>query len=63
MFTNDRLFSFSVVSSCDCSTGKSTTPPTETFYTKLMGSEHASPPSLVDKELVFELAASVEPGD
>ena len=52
-------------SSCGCSTAKSTTPPHETFFPPLNGTEHGPKPSLVtrDRELVSVLQVRIKHGD
>ena len=51
--------------SCGCSTAKSKTPPQETLFYPLNGTEHGSQPSVNtrDRELVFVLEDRIEPGD
>ena len=48
-----------------CSTGKSKTPPKETLFYPLTGTEHGSQPSLTtrDRELVSVQEVRIEPGD
>ena len=61
------IFVFCVVflNSCGCSTAKLMTPPQETFFHPLNGTEHGSHPSLTtrDRELVTVLEVRNEPGD
>ena len=59
------LFLSSFQNSCGCSTAKSMTPPQETFFCPLNGTEHRSQPSLTtrDRELVSVLEIRIEPGD
>ena len=61
------LFCFfgSFLNSCGCSTAKSKTPPQETFFCPLNGTQNGSQPSLTtrDRELVSVLEVRIEPGD
>ena len=59
------LFLGSFLNSCCCSTAKSKTPPQETVFYPLTGTEHGSQPSLTtrDRELVSVLEVRIEPGD
>ena len=59
------LFSGGFLNSCGCSTAKSKTPPQETFFYPLNGTEHGSKPSLTnrDRELVSVIEVRIEPGD
>ena len=52
-------------SSSGCSTAKSKTPPQETFFYPLSGTEHGSQPSLTtrDRELVSVLKFGIKPGN
>ena len=53
------------LNSCGCSTTKSKTPPQETIFSPLTGTEYGSQPSLTtrDRELVSVLEVRIEPGD
>ena len=53
----------SFLDSCGCSTAKSKTPPQETFFYQLTGTEHVSQSSLTtrDRELVSVLDVRIEP--
>ena len=59
------LFLCSFLNSCGRSTAKSMTPPQETFFYPLNGSERGSHPSLTtrDRELVSVLEVRIEHGD
>ena len=59
------LFLCRFLNSCGCSTAKSMTPPDETFFYPLNGSERGSHPSLTtrDRELVSVLEVRIEYGD
>ena len=59
------LFWGSFLNSCGCSTVKSKTPPQETIFYPLTGTEHESQPSSTtrDRELVSVLEVRIEPGD
>ena len=59
------LFLGSFLNSCCCSMAKSKTPPHETFFPPVNGTEHGSQPSLTtrDRELVSVLKVRIDPGD
>ena len=69
MSMNESVFSFkfwcSFLNCCGCSTAMSKTPPQETFFHQLNGTQHGSSPSLTtrNRELVSVQEVRIEPGD